>query len=179
MPLTAYSQGYYPQESAFTFGQDTIGLEMAAMVAYGNPISAAWPATNRALFYPLTIQVPAIAQRVWVWNGSAVSGNFDIGIFDENGNELVGTGTTAQSGTNTVQNVDITDTLLGPGTYWLGVVFDNTTATTIRVNPSAIHIAPLGCYQQASAYPLPNPATFVRIATDYVPMAGVLFRSAL
>lgn len=179
MPLTQFEQPYTPQESSFTFGQDIIGLEIAGMVAYGNPLSAAWPGANRALYFPLTLQVPAIAYRVWVWNGSAVSGNFDIGIFDEAGTKLVSTGATAQSGTSALQDVDITDTLLPAGTSWVGIVFDNTTATTVRINPSALYIGPLGCYQQATAYPLPSTATFARMATDYVPMVGVLFRSAL
>lgn len=179
MPLTQYEQPYAPQESAFTFGQDIVGLEIAAMVAFGNPLSATYPAANRALFFPLTIHVPAVAYRMWVWNGSAVSGNFDLGLYQENGTRLVSSGGTAQSGTSSIQVVDIADTLLPAGTTWVGVVFDNTTATTLRINPSAVYMAPLGCYQQATAYPLPATATFARMATDFVPMVGVLFRTEL
>lgn len=179
MPLTVYEQPYSPQESAFTFGQDGIGLELAAMVAYGNPLSATWPVANVALYMPITLQTPAIAYQLWVWNGATTSGNFDIGLFNESGTKLVSSGATAQSGTSSIQLVDIADTLLPVGTTWIGLAFPNTTATVLRINPPFRYTAPLGCYQQTTAYPLPSPATYARIAQVFIPMCGILFRSTL
>lgn len=184
MPLYPFEQPYTPQESSFVFGQDCIGLEMAAMVAYGNPLSAAWGSANQALFFPITIQTPAIAYQLWLWNGGTVSGNFDIGLYDENGTRLVSSGATAQSGITSIQLVDIADTVLPAGTTWLAIVLNNTTGTTLRINPGAAYIAPLGVYQQNSAYPLPATATYARLgggstAAVNVPMCGILFRSSI
>jgi hypothetical protein len=179
MPLTVYEMPYIPQESSFTFGQDSIGLEMAGLVAYGNPSSAAWPTANKAFYFPFTLQIPQMAYQLWVWNGATTSGNFDIGLFDESGTKLGSSGATAQSGASSIQTVDITDVLLPQGTTWLGLSFNNTTATTFRINPAAAYIAPLGCYVQTTAYPLPTTATYSRIDAAYVPMCGILFRTTI
>jgi len=83
------------------------------------------------------------------------------------------------SGTSSIQVVNITDVILPQGTTWLGLSFNNTTATTVRVNPNQNYIAPLGCYVQTSAHPLPSTATYTRMDVAYVPMCGILFRSAI
>jgi hypothetical protein len=54
-----------------------------------------------------------------VLNGATASGNMDVGIYDYAGTRLVSSGSTAQSGTSAFQDFDITDTLLGPGIFYL------------------------------------------------------------
>lgn len=54
--------------------------------------SAVWPTTNLALFVPFRVAFPDTIDRLYVMNGSAVSGNFIIGLFDERGALLTGGG---------------------------------------------------------------------------------------
>lgn len=178
MPLYHRDSPTLPQENAHTLSQECVGLEMSGWNITSNPASAVWVGTNVALYMPFTLQRPAIAYRLWIANGAAVSGNFDIGLFDMAGNKLVSSGATAQSGTSVRQVLDITDTLLPRGTTWLGLSFDNVTATTLRSNPNALYLAALGVYQEASAYTLPATATYVRTTYAYLPHCGILFRSA-
>jgi hypothetical protein len=55
-----------------------------------------------------------------------VAGNIDVGIYADDGDAkpgslLVSAGLTAQSGTNSVQFDDCTDTALAAGRYWLAL----------------------------------------------------------
>lgn len=143
----------------------------------GVPTSATWPSANRAIYYPFYLGNPAIVRKLWWMNGTAVSGNADIGVFTEGGVRLVSAGSTAQSGTSALQEVDVTDTYLAPGTYYIGVVLSNTTGTMFRWNPSLAALRMTGVAQEASALPLPSTATFAAMSTAYLPYAGAMLRT--
>ncbi len=78
---------------------------------------------------PLASTVTGIA----IFNGSAVTDDVKVGLFDKNGtliatNATGGAGTT-QAGTDAYQRIPFTAALeVGAGAYYVGIIFDGTTS---------------------------------------------------
>lgn len=159
-----------------TSGPESVGHEALSVSAAHT--SVAWPAANRALLVPLYITEPSTVVKLWWMNGAAVSGNVDIGIYRVSDlSRIVSSGSTAQAGTSALQEVDITDTPLAPGTYYLGLACDNTTATFIRLFNDLRWCRAFGVVQQTSAFPLPATAVPEACASAYVPLMGASLRT--
>lgn len=131
-------------------------------------VSAVWPTANTAIFVPFVVHTELIAVKIGVCNGATVSGNVDVGIYDDQQNRLVSVGSTAQSGVSATQSFDITDTTLVPGVYFMALNVDNVTGTVIRWTPGVVGIAGgFGVYNQAvGAVTLPATATFASPTTN-------------
>lgn len=148
-------------ESAMT-GQAAITMNVTAN-------AATWPATNRALYIPVQIDVPVTIVSIAFLVGTQ-SGNCDVGIYDEHGNRIVSKGSTAV-GAAGVQNIDITDTALNPGTYFLAMCVDNTVAAFTAATLLGVVAQTCGMQQQAvGAVTLPDPATFANPVSSYLPL---------
>lgn len=131
--------------------------------------AAVWPAANRALYCPVWTD-----ETVTVYKMSFIvatqSGNYDIGIYNERGDRLVSKTSTAVPAAG-LAIVDIADTVLNPGLYFLALNIDNTTASVNRISPAAAICQSLGVQQQAvGAVTLPDPATFANPASAYIPL---------
>jgi len=162
-----------PILSTFSFRSGGFG---AFLTANRISINAAgtWPAANRALYMPVEVNAPCTAYQM-AFVVSVQSGNCDVGIYDELGNRLVSAGSTAV-GVAGVQVVDIADTVLAPGVYFLAMNVDNTTASVNRASGggTADEYRCAGVQQQAvGAVALPNPATFANPASIYAPLLMV------
>lgn len=128
------------------------------------PASGAWEDANRAVYQPILLPASCVVRRLWWANGGTVSAsyNVDVGVYADSGygpgTRLISTGSTAQGTASVVQFVDVTDTVLAPGLYWLAIACSSTSATFARC---AITAAPAPPYrhQQLSAFPLPATAT--------------------
>ena len=121
---------------------------------------AAWTSANLALFVPVFVEEEVTTSSIAITNGSTVSGNFDLGIYQVDGTRVSSTGPTSHSGANQTQSVSLSVTL-SPGRYFLAVVFDNTTAIIEHYTQApAGYGLMLGVKSQTSAYPLPATATF-------------------
>lgn len=144
----------------------------------GSIASTAYPASNAAIYIPFTVSELITVRKLFSYNGAAASGNIDVGIYDAAGTRLASTGSTAQSGTNTLQVFDITDFVLVPGKYYLAVAMDNTTGTLFAhtAGIAGHHYASGGVMQEASAFPLPATATFASMAQNFLPMIGLSTR---
>lgn len=148
----------------------------------GSAASAAWQTANSAIYIPFTLTDFAIVYQLLYWVGATSSGNIDVGIYSDGGVRLVAAGSTAMSGTvNTIQEVNITDTALGPGTYILAAAVDNTTGTmfcTPSNNDELVH-GTMPIWFEASAFPLPATATPVLHTsnTPRRPFVGAQLRS--
>src|SRR3990172_1046456 len=115
---------------------------------------------NVCYFYPFRIMAPLLVQQLFAYNGTGVGGNIDLGIYDAVGTRLVSTGSTAQSGTSVLQVIDVTDTRIGPGLFYLAVVGDNTNCRMMRLNSMVLQeLRAMGEVEQAT-FPLPATATF-------------------
>jgi hypothetical protein len=147
---------------------------------FGGPsTSGAYPASNRALYIPFRLTRPFTVKTLFAVNGATASGNIDVGVYDSAGTRLVSSGSTAQAGTNAIQEFDVADTLLGVGQFYLALAMDNTTGTLFRVALSHLFLIPQGVAQQAAAFPLPATATFAQYASTYLPMFGACARTVV
>jgi hypothetical protein len=138
-------------------------------LAFATSSTPVWPSANRAIFSPVWVPQASIVTKIAWRVAGASSGNVDAGIYDEHGVKLVSTGSTACASTNTTQLVDVTDTLLAPGAYYLAMAVDNTTAQFMRSNLGASSLRVLGVMSEDSAFALPATATMVDAADAYVP----------
>lgn len=142
--------------------------------------SVAWPSANLAIFVPILIGEYCIAYKLVVGAGSTSAGNFDAGIYDSSGNRLVSIGATAK-GSATEHVLNITDTVLGPGLYYLAMSADGTNNYSM-VNPSGTSPIPLqkarlyGTLEAATSYTLPATASMVARTTAPIPLIAMLTR---
>jgi hypothetical protein len=136
--------------------------------------AAAWPSADLAIYVPVAVERRVIVKQLWYANQQTGTGNYDIGLYDSGGTQLLGKGSTAK-GTSEAEIVwDCTDTTIGPGIYYLALVSSNNTDTFQRLAPAAPILAALGVYSEASALPLPVTATFAVPQTlAYIPVVGM------
>lgn len=120
--------------------------------------------------------------HAYVQNGTVVSGNFDIGVYDARGVKIASTGSTAQAGTSTIQWVAL-DALIPAGWVTLAFVLDNTTGTTMVPSTPVTHFPTrmydaLGFASEGTAHPLPATLTPVTLGATTVnlPIWGVVKR---
>lgn len=142
------------------------------------PSANAWPAANRALYYPFAVEAPVTAYQM-AFQVTTQSGNCDVGLYTEQGVRLVSAGSTAV-GAAGFQSIDITDTALLPGNYYMAMCVDNTTAAFTSLTTAALWLQVVGVQQQAvGAVTLPDPATFANPASAYVHILGVALKSTI
>lgn len=140
--------------------------------------STAWPAANRALLMPFSLPTAATVRRVLMFNGGTVSGNFDAGIYNEDGTQVITTGSTAQAGIAQTQVTNLTPTSLVAGSYFMVLCFDNTTATVNQWTPDQRILRALGMQQAAAAVPLGASLTLAAPAGANVPLMSIGFVTA-
>lgn len=145
--------------------------------------SAVWPTADLAMYIPFALHAPAIVKELWWYNGASVSGTVDAAVYNEDGTQrLFSAGAPSQAGTSAPQAVDITDTLLLPGRYWMGLVLGNTTGTFVRLTgvtniPAAQKF--FGMQQQAlGSTAMPSSTTFAAASNNYIPIMGLNLETA-
>jgi hypothetical protein len=142
-----------------------------------NAASGSWPSANLAIYIPFTLSEEITAVKMFTLNGTSAANNLDIGIYDEAFTRLVSSGSTAQSGTNALQIFDITDTILGPGRYYMALASSGSSATFLRIfGSNSIELSQLGVAQQASAFALPANGTPAALSNTYIPVFGLTTR---
>lgn len=134
--------------------------------------AGSWPTANLAVFVPVVVGTHITVYQLGWQNAGTLSGNVDAGIYDKSRTKLVSTGSTAQAGANAFQLVDIADTVLPRGVYYLALAVDNLTAQFMFPGGSfqAGNYRGCGCGEQASAFPLPGTATITGINSNRVPV---------
>ena len=151
----------------------------ATATLFANAVSKAWPANNQAIYIPFRLSSPGLARQFLFLVGATSSGNIDIGIYTAQKNRIISAGSTAMSAsTNTVQQINITDTWLNPGEYLLGVSCSTTTGTVFGLTfNDEIALSMATTYEEASALPLPATATpaISTTATPLIPVVGIQF----
>lgn len=163
--------------SITTISPECLGVTSRMGLATGMA-SATWPTSNLMIAVPMTIRQVIPVAKLWVVNGTAVSGNIDVAILDSAGARLVSSGSTAQAGTSAVQVFDTTDIVLTPGLYYLALAMDNTTGTVFSKTPAAAgQNAAMGMAQVASDFPIGATNTLALDATAFLPYFGLAQRS--
>ncbi len=153
--------------------------EIVAAMQQASPASATVPSTNLCIFVPFLIHEPATIAKVWWSNGATANGNIDVGCYDEAGNRLIAAGATAQGTVSVLQEVDVTDTLIRPGRFYMGINFTGATATLISITLPLGAAQAAGIVTQTGQTSLPNPATFANPggAHTFLPNFGLAFRT--
>lgn len=156
----------------------SLGTAMNAMGL--TSAASAWPTANKAYYIPVSVQYPITVAKMFVINGSTVSGNIDVGIYDAGGAKLVTSGSTAQTSGSVIQEFDIADTLLQRGLYYWACAMDNSTGTLEIWNPNLAIGRAMGVCEQTSAFPLPATAVFALLATTLrFPVIGATPRTTI
>ena len=173
-----------PNVTITPWSQEACGaLTHIGMTALGAAASAAYPADALAMFFPFYVTKPVITANMFTYNGATAIGNVDVGVYDEAATRLVSSGATAQSGTSTLQTYNITDTLFGPGLFYLAITLDDTGAglgTLFRGTiAQAMFGRAIGMAQQATQTTLPAAATLAAFAQTYIPLFGLTVRSVV
>ena len=142
----------------------------------GATTSTAWTTANRAVFIPFYVEMPTTVYQIAVENGGTLGGNLDVGVYDVTGVRLVSSGTTAQAGISVIQKLNVTDTLLNPGTYFMAMSTDSTTATYIGTGAwsgAGEWWRSFGVQEQLTAFVLPATATFANPASTTTTLPNI------
>ena len=160
------------------FSANSLGPLLAAY-ALAAPASATYPATNRAHYIPFSVTISRTVYQLYVLNGSAVSGNIDVGVYSEAGAKLISSGATAQAGTGVIQLFDVADTALAAGSYYMAVWMNNTTGTLARTTATLISNGIMGIRQETVVTNLPTTwtPTAATATAPFVPVMGLVTRS--
>lgn len=136
--------------------EDIPGMSFGVLV--GNTDAAL--SANTATFARISLPAQFNPNRIRFYVVTA-SGNFDTGIYADDGTglapgaRLVSTGSTVVPPTGRILQ-SITETTLEPGVYWLAFVVDNATAIFTTPPPRMGRI--VGSRSQTAAFPLPATA---------------------
>lgn len=164
MSFAPASMGFHVTGHITTYGPESLGDELAACWGTG-PASTVWPTAAKAIYVPCEIGEPTTVVKGFWLNGATAAGNIDIGIYREDGTKVVTMGNTAQGTINIPQEVDIADTILMPGRYFLALSCSLGTATLFMSSPTAPLCQMMGIYTQVSANVLPASATYAADTT--------------
>lgn len=164
-----------PKTVITTFSANCMGPNRGSVSAFS---SAVWPANNRAIYLPFTIDLPYLVQRVGWMNGTTLGGSIDVGVFEKDGRHLGSLGSTAQVGTNSSQVGDMADITIDPGAYYMGISCSLNTATmvaTTLLGALALRAAGLQVQNLAGVALATNanPAVFANPASAYLPYVSL------
>jgi hypothetical protein len=155
---------------------DGIGTDLSS-AGPGAPASGAYPSANRAIFVPFFLPFGETVKRLFYCNGTT-GGNgtraIDLGIYlaptagGTSLTKLVSSGSTVISATaSATAYIDITDTFLDRGEYYMATCCDSITTTQMFITPTNSLQRAMGIATMNTAFVLPATATIV------VPAAGV------
>lgn len=142
-----------------------------------SPTSAAWPTADKAFFFPIVLNYPAVVTEfLWV-NGATVNAsyNIDVGLWIANdadsstGTLLCSTGSTAQGTASVVQAAapSAGNYTIGAGLYWCGMTVDTTSATISRASTAGAITSCQGWKSKTSAtIPLSTSYPTITLATN-------------
>lgn len=149
-----------------SIGQYSPNIAEGVKCLSGANFSSGGATALRVYYMPIAIPGRFTVARFMTANGSAASGNVDVGLYSAAGLKLISTGSTARSGTNVVQYIDVTNQSFPPGRYYLAMVVGSGSNNMMRVSAGTISNARmLGVLQETlGALPLPTTMTPVAIA---------------
>jgi len=138
---------------------ESLGIALSSISGTGLLAASGttWQANNLAYYYPFTLYDWATAYQLLFFVGATASGNVDVGIYDSQKHLVVSSGSTAMGTANTVQQLNIADTVLAPGDYLLGVACSSTSGTSFIIGGFSDEnlVTATVFYEEASALPLP------------------------
>lgn len=144
--------------------------------------SVAWPTAAKALYIPFWVSRPRTVYQVGWINGTAPGTNVrEAGVYDSGGSKLItGSSGSVAHTANVAERIDVTDTVILAGQYWLAVQCSSVDTWAAWNTMIAPVCASMGILTQTSANPLPTTATFVLDQTlAFIPYVFVELRPVL
>ena len=138
------------------------------------------PAANNIFYIPFYLTKPVLFVDGWWYNGTALSGNADLGIYTIDGAKIVSSGSVATAGASALQAAGLADTQVGPGSFYMALTAsDAGTQTFFRGVWGQVLAAPAaGVFEEAAGgFGLPATATFASATTNYLPVFGLSLRT--
>ena len=161
-----------PLDNVHSLGWDSVGYSVGARnLSLSSATDAGWFGANWACGIPFTLSRRTSFQRIFVVNGSSVSGNIDLGVYDWNRNKIQSTGSTARTATN-IQAISFSLTL-GPGRYYMAIALDST-SNVYRLSPTGDDFGFIAgeTIWGSSQFPLPSAFTINQFPTG-IPLMGL------
>lgn len=156
-----------------SFGRYATGVPLASAA------SATWSLAKRVIYVPVYLPQSMTATLLWWLNGATVgTDTVEAGIYNSAAGlpttKIVSSGTGVTSaGANIVQSIDITDTFLAPGLYFLALTASGTTTTIWRFAPSNALLKGFGLAAETTGtFGCPSTATPTSSGLVAVPMFG-------
>lgn len=172
--MTYISKPINPVITIHTFSENSLSDAIRFATSGTQSNSTAWPTANMALYIPFTLNQTITVQKFFTANGTATGNNVDIGLYAQDGTRLVSAGSTAQSGTSTIQYYSVTPLTIGPGAYYLALAVNGASSTFVaHTAGSSRNFKAVGVYEQTSAFALPATATFATTTRTFVPLIGL------
>jgi hypothetical protein len=179
----AFNEPLPPLPHIIPWSLESGGLEFSSRGAFsfrGAP-SQAWPTANKAILVTFSIFKRTRFQRMFIMNGNTASGNFDIGVYDHSLRKIVASGSTAQSGGNTIQAVSL-DFTLDPGNYYMALAMNNTSGSVWGgVVDSSSQLGFNNSIYRAvtSSFPLPDTLGSPNDFSVFIPAMGLSQRTVI
>lgn len=137
-----------------------------------------YPTADLAIYAPVRVRRASVVKKLWA-SITTASGNVDIGLYNAGGTRLVSAGSTAAA---LGLVVDVTDTTIGPGLYYLAFVSDSVVLAMTRSSNTAPAHAAMGYLteQLSASQALPATATWAMPQTlAYAPSVAVVLETTL
>lgn len=164
------------------FSVESQGTIMNASAMGMISLASTAPGANFVYYNPFMIYERATAVKMTYVVGATSNGNCDLGIYDaRTKTRLVNSGSTAQGAINTLQEIDITDTILTPGRYFMALTLSSGTGTimhTSQVDELFSNVMP-AYVETTGGFGLPATAAFAMTtaSSPSVPLFGVNFNT--
>lgn len=157
--------------SIHTLSPEAIGWAAGMIVTGSLSLTVNWVA-NVAVFVPFTLERSIHVKRMFTINGTSINGNVDVGIHTFDSARIISSGSVAQAGTSVAQYIDITDTYLSPGWYYMSIALSSSTGRIAQVNAlNGRYGGLIGLRQMATAFPIPANPTFA--SSNLMPFVGM------
>ncbi len=158
---------------------NSFGMESTGRVNRSTaPTSGTWVAINRIIYVPFSLNRTVTAYRLFWLNGATVgTNNLQAGVYDQNFARMIAGTSTLSAGANICQFDNITDTVIGPGRFYMALWGSGVTMTVLRTSTASS--AGGGVYYETAAGGLPATATPVSPATTalFIPVFGLALRA--
>lgn len=141
--------------------------------------SGVWPSANRAIYVPVWLSRQVIVYQM-SYIVATQAGNYVIGLYDGNGNKLVDSGSQTVPAAG-IALFNITDTIIGPGAYYLALLLSSTTASIRRSNVGVPIYRASGILQEdPGSTALPTTlSTATSVSTAYCPLITAHLRATV
>jgi hypothetical protein len=145
-----------------------------------NPFpSGTWASANDPIALPFFLYEPLTVYQLGWHNGSGtMTDSCDVGVYDSSWVRKISTTGTARTGVSALQFVDVSDTTIGPGKFYLAMSNNGTTANQQQffAGPAnAVICGLLGMLDSATdAYVLPDPLTGMAAAATFTQIPALV-----